>query len=189
MDGDVSTDNELVEKALKERQAFSSIVERYEKPLSRYTRRLGADPEAVKDILQETFIKVYVNLNGYDADFSFSTWMYRIAHNEAVNYWRKARVRPSAFHNEEDLELFSAIPDKLDLMAEVNDKERAHAVRESLAQLPDLYREIFVLRYLEEKSYDEISDILQMPPGTVATHLNRGKEKLKKLLKENKTLH
>lgn len=189
MNGDASTDKELVEKALKERQAFSQIVERYEKPLSRYMSRLGADPEAVKDILQETFIKVYINLNGYDADFSFSAWMYRIAHNEAVNYWRKARVRPSAFHNEEDLELFSAIPDKLDLLTAVNDKERAGAVRQSLAKLPDLYREIFVLRYLEEKSYDEISDILQMPSGTVATHLNRGKEKLKKLLKENKTLH
>ena len=182
------TDQELVTATLQDRHAFAALVERYEKPLERYTRRMGIDPETTKDILQESFIKAYINLNDYDASLSFSAWLYRITHNQAITYFRKQRVRPAPVEREEDLALFDKIPDALDIVAESDTKSARAAVQEAVQSLETHYREVLLLRFFEEKSYDEISDILQIPAGTVATYINRGKAKLKELLKKNKTL-
>ncbi len=174
--------------ALQNRHAFAALVERYEKPLERYIRRMGIDSETAKDILQESFIKAYINLNDYDSSLSFSAWMYRITHNQAITHFRKQRVRPAPVEREEDLALFDKIPDELDIAAQSDAKSARAAVRTAIQSLEARYREVLLLRFFEEKSYDEISDILQIPPGTVATYISRGKAKLKELLKKNKML-
>src|SRR5690606_37040682 len=89
------SDNEVVKLALRERALFGHIVERYQDKLSRYITRLGVrNPDDRDDVLQEVFIKVYRNLNDYDDRYSFSAWIYRIAHNETISWYRKRKIRP-----------------------------------------------------------------------------------------------
>lgn len=178
-------DQELVRAALADKHAFSELVERYRYPLLRYIRRLGiTDEDAATDILQETFIKTYVNLNDYDQLLSFSSWIYRITHNEARMYVRRQKNRPSAVQNESELSIFENLPDELNIFEEADAKLRSRRVAHLLGKLKQEYRDIIILRFFEEKSYDEISDILQIPPGTVATNLARGKQSLKQLLEQ-----
>lgn len=178
-------DRELVEDALRDRNTFAAIVERYEALLRRYAMRLGiARHEDVDDVLQEAFIKIYINLNDFDKTLSFSAWIYRIVHNEVISHFRKQNVRPQIADSEAELELFEQIIDESNLEEEI-DRRFAHAaLRQALENLSSHYRDVLVLRFLEEKTYDEIADILQLPPGTVATYINRGKKELKITLKK-----
>jgi RNA polymerase sigma-70 factor (ECF subfamily) len=180
------SDIDIVHQTLKDRHMFRVLVQRYQDALLRYIRRLGCnDPEIAKDILQESFIKVYSNLNDYDSEYAFSTWVYRITHNETVSYFRKQKNRPQSVKEESSLYLFDEIPADLDVAWESDLKLRGHAVANALKKLKARYRDVLILRFYEEKSYDEISTILRIPPGTVATYLARGKAELKDLLKEH----
>ncbi len=180
------SDQELVVETLQDRNVFAVLVSRYERALRRYITRLGSgDSEVTEDILQESFIKAYLNLNDYDLSLSFSAWLYRITHNETVNHFRKQKNRPRTMEKEEDLELFEKIADELNI-EEQADLTRARAsIQKALGTLEEHYRDVLILRFFEEKSYDEISDILEIPSGTVATYLSRAKEKLKQALKRS----
>ncbi|MEI8174534.1 MAG: RNA polymerase sigma factor [bacterium] len=182
------TDQEIIVATLHDKHAFSEIVKRYEMPISRYVRRLGCkDDSDVKDVLQEIFIKVFVNLNDYDPSLKFSSWLYRIAHNETISFFRKKNTRPSVLSlNMEDSEVFFAqLADDEDFVELAIKKDDSNIIYSILNQLDSKYKEVLMLRFLEDKSYTEISDILKIPEGTVATLLNRGKKELKILL-ENK---
>lgn len=185
MEKDKPRDAELVQNALKDRQAFAAIVRVYEAPLRRYVARLGiTTQEDADDVLQEAFIKIYVNLNDFDTSLSLSAWMYRIVHNEVVSHFRKQNIRPKVVDTEEELVLFEHLLDDTDIPAELDKKILASIVRKALEALPEQYREVLVLRFLEDKTYDEIADILQIPSGTVATYISRGKKELKVELKK-----
>ena len=156
----------------------------YEKKLSRYIRRItNFDEETVEDLLQEVFLKVYKNLNDYDADFSFNSWIYRIAHNEAIIFFRKQKSRPETVNpqNDEGVDYLNIIPSDIDLRGDYVKKELARKVRKLINKLPEKYRAVLVLKFLEEKNYNEISDILQTPSGTVATLIHRAKIQFKQL--------
>lgn len=174
-------DGALVAAALLDKQAFSMIVRRYEPPLSRYVRRLlGRSGQSVDDVLQDVFIKVYVNLNDYDRSRPFSPWIYRIARNEALSFLRKRRAEPYLLSGEEGMLMLERVLDEPTVL-EVLDRSRIGTwIRKLIAGLDPSYRDVFVLRYLEEKSYEEISEILEIPMGTVATNINRGKRQLKR---------
>ncbi|MBN2307179.1 RNA polymerase sigma factor [Candidatus Peregrinibacteria bacterium] len=177
------SDSQLVVLALKNQEKFEHLVERYEKKLSRYIRRItGLDTESIEDILQESFIKIYINLNDYDSDFSFSSWAYRITHNEAINYLRKnKKVITVALENDDEdtTNLIEVLKSEIDIEAEISQKDLVERIRKAISLLPDKYREVLILRYMEDLNYEEISDILRMPMGTVATTINRAKEKFK----------
>ena len=178
------SDQELVHRALAERDAFAPIVARYDGVLRRYITRLGSfDSDTAKDILQETFIKAYIHLNDYDPALPFGAWLYRIAHNEAISHFRKQKNRPRPMERVEDLELFERIADTLDIAQEADRKIDQSTVRAALSTLDFTYRELIILRFFEEKSYEEIADILELPVGTVAAYLNRAKAKLRAALK------
>ncbi len=178
-----STDQELVTLTLKDQQVFGLLVERYEKKLVRYIARLGVgDPDTIKDILQESFIKAYLNLNGYDSAQSFSAWMYRIVHNETVSHFRSLKNRPRPIEREEDLEVFAQIADELDIAYEADKVLLQASIQQAVEKLEPKYKDVIILRFFEEKSYDEISDILELPQGTVATYLNRAKARLRQTL-------
>jgi len=132
--------------------------------------------------LQEIFIKVFVNLNDYDPDLKFSSWLYRIAHNETITFFRKKSIRPSVLNIEDSEEFFDNLADDANFTELAKERYDAQIVQEAIATLDKKYKEILVLRFLEEKSYTEISDILKMPEGTVATLINRGKKELKTIL-------
>ncbi len=180
------TDVELVEMTLKDADCFTVLIQRYEQKLFKYIRRLTSVPvEDVEDLLQEVFIKVYKNLNGFDDDLSFSSWVYRIARNHVISNYRKFKNMPKKIYFDETNDVFERLASELDIEGEVDKKILTNKVRELLGQLDDKYREVLVLNFLEDKSYAEISDILKKPMGSVATLISRAKNKFRQLLKEN----
>lgn len=174
------SDQELVARTIKNKQAFTAIVDRYEAPLSRYISRLGCkDTSAAQDLLQEIFIKTFVHLNDYDHSLPFSSWIYRIAHNETISYFRKERSRPCVLIRVEDFFLFETLADDAFLSDQKEHRHTVLQIKTAVDRLEPKYREIIVLKFFEEKSYEEISDILQIPQGTVATLISRAKKKIK----------
>lgn len=178
---ELKTDQELVALTLKDKSTFRELVVRYEAPLRRYVKRIGAVGEDVSDVLQEIFIKVFVNLNDYDPKLKFSSWIYRIAHNETISLFRKKNVRPGVLNmSSEDVDdFFEQLADEEDFVELAHQRDDARIIRECLEKVSEKYRAALILRFLEEKSYGEIGDILKIPEGTVATLINRGKKELK----------
>ncbi len=182
------SDEELVRLTLVDKQLFSVLIERYEGKLRRYITRLGVrNSEDQQDVMQEIFLKVYKNLNGFDTKLSFSSWIYRIAHNEAISWYRKLSVRPEGHLVADSDEIISFLSQK-EAQADVafDAKLDAAAVNEALLKVEPKYREVIVLRYFEHKEYDEISDILKLPVGSVGTLLHRGKKQLQNVLNKRK---
>jgi len=184
------SDLELVQLSLENKENFYYLIKRYEGKISQYIRRLtNVSQEETEDILQNIFIKVYRNLNGFNQNLKFSSWIYRIAHNEIINHYHKNKSRlktvPLNLDSNDVYLLDELISDTDDIFKHLITHENADKIREVLSKLPNKYREILILRYLEEKKYDEISDILCKPPGTVATLINRAKSKFKKLAKHH----
>lgn len=178
------TDEEIVAQALKDKEQFGLLIGRYEAKLTRYLARLGlASAEDREDVLQNAFIKAYRNLNSFDPTLSFSSWMYRITHNEAMSHFRAKRARPALELGEEGERLLMELRDE-----EADTARRAEArlssenLARALAQLAPKYRDVITLRYFEERSYAEMSDILTLPVGTVSTLIHRAKRSLKEAL-------
>ena len=185
---DNRSDEELVQIALADQESFGLIIDRYSEPLSRYIRRLTRlDEEEAKDVLQDIFIKIYLNLNDFDHSLKFSSWIYRVAHNQVIDHWRKSQVRPSTTIDPDDA-FWLSVADDLDLEAEANRRELGVKIRKLIDRLEGDYRAILILRYLEDKDYQEISDIMKKPIGTVATLINRAKKKLKNLIDQERLI-
>lgn len=179
------SDEELVAMTLDDKSYFGLLVDRYQAKLTRYIMRLGIyDLEDQLDVLQEIFLKAYRNLNSFDSDFKFSSWIYRIAHNEAISWYRKKNVRPEGHLVADGDEIVTLLSNnKEDAQDVVFDKKiNAEAVNEALLKIDRKYREVLILRFFEHKEYDEISDILKIPVGSVGTLLHRGKKQLASVL-------
>lgn len=175
-------DAELVAKALRDTRAYGEIVRRYEHVLKRYVRRLlGGHAQHAEDVVQDSFIKAYVNLNGFDRRRPLSPWLYRIAHNEAVSFLRKRGAGPLLIDGEDGRLLLERVCAEDMSFGPQLRETHCGSLELALNDLPPHYREVIALRYLEDKTYDEISDILAMPPGTVATRIRRGLQHLKTL--------
>jgi RNA polymerase sigma-70 factor, ECF subfamily len=173
-------DRQLVEAVLRDSRAYAELVRRYEAVLARYVRRLlGGHGQWAEDVLQDIFIKAYVNLNDYDRSRPFSPWIYRIAHNEAVSFLRKQRAERQTIAGDDAMLILERVADGNDPAAALLQARTEAEVRKAVSDLDRRYRDVLVLRYLEEKSYDEIADILELPPGTVATLISRGLKRLK----------
>jgi RNA polymerase sigma-70 factor (ECF subfamily) len=184
------TDEDLVKLSLTDKHYFGELVDRYERKLRRYVKRIGRlSVEDEEDLLQNIFIKTYQNLNAFDVSLKFSSWVYRIAHNETVSFFRHRSVRPEGHAEYISDEEFNNLASELDIHKELETKEIRKAVVTSLSLLDAKYKDILFLKYFEYKSYDEISDILLIPPGTVAVRLSRAKERMKGLLISNGYTH
>lgn len=174
------TDEELVLLTLEDKNNFGALVERYQAKLGRYIARLGVhNPEDQSDVLQDIFLKTYRNLNGFDTSLQFSSWMYRIAHNEAISWYRKKNVRPEGHMIADSEEMLSFLSGKSEAADETFDmKINAKELNEALYRIDDKYKQVLILRFFEHKEYEEISDILKIPTGSVGTLLHRGKKQL-----------
>lgn len=171
------TDIELVGLSLSDPNYFLFLSKRYEEKLLRYIMRISKFSRSdAEDVLQEVFIKTYYNLNGFDKDLQFSSWIYRIAHNEAVSAIRKKAVRPSIALEVEDLERFG---DSFDMTKDIDNSFDRKMIDEALSKLDEKYREVLVLRFLDEKDYTEIADILKKPVSTIGNLILRGKKLFK----------
>ncbi len=178
------SDNQIVALALNNDKYFGELVDRYSAKLTRYIFRLmKADAQTAEDILQEVFIKIYRNLNDFDDSFSFSSWAYRITHNEVISYVRKNKVRPQTISiedEEEGQDLLNILSEDNDFAEKYDQKKLQKQVQEAIAKLPEKYRSVLILKYLEDKSYAEIGDILKRSVNSVSVLINRAKQKLKK---------
>jgi len=177
------TDEELVDLALNGKDYFLYLMRRYEKKLLAYILRISSfNHDDAEDILQEVFIKIYENLNDFDQDLKFSSWAYRITHNEVISHYRKAKARPQAAPLDLSDKVLANLSFDLDIREKVDLDYFKKSVKKILENLDIKYREVLVLRFFEEKNYKEISDILKKPMGTVATLISRAKRQLKAIL-------
>lgn len=180
-----ASDRELVIASLANPDNFSAIVKRYWSRLFRYVRRISfSSDEDIEDILQETFIKIYRNLNAFDGGLTFSTWAYHICRNTVIDAIRKKSSRPKTvgLDTEEFAHLFQ---DSVHIPQTLDAKEQLKKITAIIESLPLIYREVLILKFLEEKSYEEIMDIVEKPKGTVASLINRGRKLLREKVRES----
>lgn len=175
------TDEELVSKIVSgETNKFELLIVRYQQKLARYIKKLTNRPDDVEDVLQEVFIKTYKNLRQFNPRLTFSSWIYRIAHNESINLIKSSWVQKIT--SIEPL-FFLGQEDKTE--AEIDRKQLQKQIKNCLNQLEVKYKEPLILYFFEDKSYEEISDILRIPIKTVGVLIYRGKLKLKNRCQNN----
>ena len=175
------SDEEIIFLVQKNSEFFGEIIDRYEKKLDRYLARISSiSKEEREDLLQDIFLAVYENIFSFEKDEKFSSWIYRIAHNKSVDYWRKNKKREGEISVDEHLFFVESQFWKKDVEDEIQKIENKELLEKLFQKLDLKYREIFVLRFEEEKSYDEISEILKIPKSTVGVWLNRARKQLQK---------
>lgn len=158
--------------------AYADIMARYEAKLRRYVSYLIHNQTMADDVVQDTFIKAYRNLKGFNPKYKFSSWIYRIAHNEAMNAIKKERhLTDNDIEELPDIGYDQQIEELID--SDIL-KEQVHGC---LDKLDSKYREVIQLVYFEHMKYDEVSDILQVPTSTIGVWLSRAKTRLKEICK------
>ncbi|HEX2254934.1 MAG TPA: sigma-70 family RNA polymerase sigma factor [Thermoanaerobaculia bacterium] len=180
------TDEELVRDVLAgDRDAFGDLVRRYQGRLVNHLARLLRDVDEAHDVAQEVFFKVYQALDRFDPSYRFSTWLFRVAQNAAIDQIRKRRLKLVSLQRQEDgeegREWELPSPDR-DPYGEARNVERGSAIHEAVAALPGEYQELISLRHFGELSYEEIAQLKGMPLGTVKNKLFRGRQVLKEQL-------
>ena len=178
------SDEELVSLSLIDKEIFAYLIERYEAKLKRYVNRLASfSQEEVEDLLQEIFIKVYKSLNDFDQKLKFSSWIYRIAHNQVISRFRYHQARPQAVSFDDD-RAANLLSDS-EIEVEVDQHLAGEELSRAMAELKPEQRDVLILRFFEGKSYDELSDILKKPSGTVASLIHVAKKELKRRLEKD----
>ena len=178
-------DYELVQSAVAGREAsFEELVRRYQRPIAAYVYRMVGDYDSALDLTQEVFIKVYNSLNRYRSEFKFSTWIYKIAHNAAIDHLRRHAVREQTLSGsvEGERREITIESKRLTPEQESERKERRLEIESVVQLLQPAYRELIVLRHSHDLSYDEIAEVTGLPLGTVKNRLFRAREAMRDLL-------
>lgn len=178
-----ASDEELVRSTLENPDDFLYLVDRYKGKLISYIRRLtNINYEDAEDVLQEVFIKVYLNLNDFNNDLKFSSWIYRITHNQVISNYRKLKARPEGYAVSIDDQAARNLAAEIDIVAGADLQIMKANIAKVLNGLSEKHREVLILKFLEEKSYQEISDIIRKPAGTVASTINKAKQEFRREL-------
>lgn len=182
------TDEDLVAAVLEgDRERFGDLIERYQGRLVNYLFRLLRNADDAHDLAQEVLVKVYQVLDRYDSQYKFSTWLFRVAQNAAIDQIRRRRLKVVSLRQEDD----EGEGRDWDLPApergpygELRNQERGAAIQEAIESLPWEYRELILLRHFGELPYEEIAQLKGMPLGTVKNKLFRGRQMLKEKLQD-----
>ena len=177
-----ASDRELVATAVNGIDgSFEELVRRYQRPISAYVYRMVGNYESALDLTQEIFIKVYNSLTRYREEFKFSTWIYKIAHNAAVDHLRRNSGREQSLVMGREEEQFDLPLDSgcLSPEQESEKKERRCEIESVIRALPANYRELVILRHSQDLSYDEIVEVTGLPLGTVKNRLFRAREMMR----------
>jgi len=178
-------DEIIAEKSLKNTEFFGILMTRYKSKLLSYILKISDITAAeAEDLLQDTFIKAYLNLNSFNPQLKFSSWIYRIAHNEVINHYHKNKNKVSLDYNLSP-EIVARLINNYDAGRVLDQSYLAESIKKALAAMDLKYREVLILKFWEEKDYQEISDILKKPLGTVSTLVSRAKIRLAEELKKN----
>lgn len=159
--------------------AYAVLMERYEAKLLRYVVYLIHDNATARDIVQDSFIKAYQNLQGFNPKYKFSSWLYRIAHNEAMNAIKKHRHM-----TDYDIDMLPDVGYDQQLDTLLDDRALKANVHECLDKLDIKYREVIQLVYFEHMKYEEVSDVLHIPTSTVGVWVLRAKAKLRDICEQ-----
>jgi len=161
--------------------SFEELVRRYQRPISAYVYRMVGNYESALDLTQEIFIKVYNSLQRYRAEFKFSTWIYKIAHNAAVDHLRRSATREQSLTVGSDGDNFELPLEsgRLSPEQESERKERRIEIESVVGALPANYRELIILRHSQDLSYEEIVEVTGLPLGTVKNRLFRAREMMR----------
>ena len=177
-----TSDRELVATAARGIEgSFEELVNRYQRPISAYVYRMVGDYDDALDLTQEIFIKIYASLSRYRPEFKFSTWIYKIAHNAAIDHLRRNSGRErsltsgtEADHYELPLESECLSPEQ-----QSEREERRGEIELVVRSLPTAYRELIVLRHSQDLTYEEIVEVTGLPLGTVKNRLFRAREMMR----------
>ncbi len=164
-------------------EVFGVLMDRYQTKLLRYGRRFLSQNDHIVDVVQDVFIKAYENIQSFDATRKFSPWIYRIAHNAFVNELRRQKREPILYI---DLDTILAHPSyEFDPAADEERVQMQALIKKGLDALAPAYKEVIILYYIEDLGFQEISDILQVPVGTVGVRLRRARQALKDYVEGN----
>lgn len=181
-DGDEA---ELIERAKAgDSKAFGILVERYQRRVVGVAMAVVHDQEDALELAQESFVRAFENIRKFESRSSFSTWLYRITANIAIDFRRRERRHPTMRGEEAETEI-DRLPSNLgDSFKETQRSETAQRIKDALGQLTPEHRAAILLREVEGLSYDEISDVLQCPRGTVMSRLHYARNHLREILKD-----
>jgi RNA polymerase sigma-70 factor (ECF subfamily) len=182
-------DNEHVKRTLRgDRKAFEMIIRRYQQPIVNYIGRMVREREMALDFSQEIFLKAYASLDSFRPQFKFSTWLFKIASNFMIDYWRKKKLptlsldQPSG--EDEDGLPIQVADDSASVVRGYELQEIRVRIEAALDRLPPGLRELFVWRHVNGLSYEEMAEIKNLPLGTVKNRVFQAKETLRRLLEE-----
>lgn len=168
---------------LKDKASFNLLVDRYAQKIRRYIAHLIGNWQESEDLTQDVFFLAYKNIASFNPKMKFSAWLYRIAHNRSVNFIKKHyRFKHVEFSDTIQNELIEHI--KFDEI--IDQKINKKIIKSAIKKLASRDEEMIYLYYFEEKKYEEIADILEMPTNSIGPTLNRIKNKLRKILMETK---
>ena len=184
----MTTDEELVASVLRgDRERYGDLVDRYQGRLVNYLFRLLRNADDAHDLAQEVFVKVYQVLDRFDPSYKFSTWLFRVAQNAAIDQIRRRRLKLVSLRQDggegesRDWDLPSS---EKGPYGELRNRERGDAIQEAIEALPWEYRELILLRHYGDLPYEEIAQLKSMPLGTVKNKLFRGRQMLKERLQD-----
>ncbi len=183
----------LVKRALedKDQKAYAELMDRYQSAIFHLVNRMVFSEDDAEDLTIESFTKAFKRLHQYTPAFAFSTWLFKIASNHTIDFIRKKRINALSFDRgfsnaEGDRMEISVKDEGLDPMEALQKQERIERMREVVSQLKDRYKRLVELRYFEEKSYEEISEELNLPLGTVKAQLFRARDMMAKVLESSR---
>ncbi len=181
-------DKELVERTLKgEKEAFEMIIQKYQQPLLNYIGRTVGERQLALDFTQEVFIRTYSSLHSYKPEYKFSTWLFKIASNFIVDYWRKKKIDAFSLDQQmrdNDLPPLQ-VPDKeLPIIKKLEFAELKERIEQALEKIPAPLREVFVWRHINEFSYEEMAEIKGLPVGTIKNRVFQARELIRKRLED-----
>ncbi|HTK41901.1 MAG TPA: sigma-70 family RNA polymerase sigma factor [Gemmatimonadales bacterium] len=185
------TDQEIVALArVGEEAAYRELIRRYERPLFSLLFRMVRDRELAEDLAQETFVKALNAIESYRPEFKFSSWIFKIANNAAIDHLRRRELDTLSLEGSPQAETPEAIEaTALQIggrqespLAEVEARELGGQIEAAIAQLRPEYRSCILLRHVEGRAYEEIAEILNLPLGTVKTYIHRARNELRQAL-------
>ncbi len=179
----------LIENALKgDQPSYDRLMKKYYKLIQNLIYRMIFNKDDVEDLTQEAFIKAFNSLAKFDKEYAFSTWLFKIATNNCIDYLRKKKlttfsIDKEIYHEDEDLRF--EIPDE-NYIPDRNmiEKQKEKVIEQAIDSLPEKYKQVIILRHKMDKEYEEIAAELKIPLGTVKAHLFRARELLNKYLKD-----
>lgn len=181
-------DSRLIRRALRgDDAAYKRLMTKYHDAIANFIGRMVRDREQVEDLTQESFIKAFASLKSFNDEFAFSTWLYKIATNNAIDYIRKKKLQMYSIDKPveaADSEYAFELPDdSYEADRAIIADQRARMLEAAIAELPEKYQRVIQLRHVEERSYEEIAKALRLPIGTVKAHIFRARELLYRSLR------